>query len=122
MNWYNIFNAIEAGLWFVVALAIPCRIPCLSRQQRLGVILGCLAFITFGITDILEIGREGFIPLWLWGLKVACGTAILTARYTWLGWNKFRWRDREVLFGLACLASVGVLIYLQQVNERLAIH
>lgn len=85
MNWYNTFNAVEAGLWGVVAIIIIIRVPCQSWQQRFGMLLGSVAFIAFGITDVLEIGREGFIPLWLWGLKIACGIGILSARYTWLG-------------------------------------
>ena len=119
MNWYNTFNAVEAGLWGVVAVVIVIRVPCQSWQQRYGVLLGSVAFIAFGITDVLEIGREGFIPLWLWGLKIACGIGILSARYTWLGWNRFHWRDRELLFGLFCLISVFVLIWLQGYKESL---
>lgn len=121
MNWYNIFNAIEAGLWAIVALVIPFRVPCRTGQQRAATWLACIAFLTFGATDILEIGREGFIPLWLWGLKIACGIAILSSRYTWLGWNKFRLRDRELLFGLFCLIAVGVLILLQRYKEGLTV-
>lgn len=121
MNWYNSFNAIEAALWAVVACLIPLRVACASWQQRWGTVLGSAAFVAFGITDLLEIGREGFIPLWLWGFKIACGLAILAARYTWLGWNRFRWRDRELAFGLFCLISVIVLILLQRFNERLGI-
>ena len=119
MNWYNSFNAVEAVLWGVVAIVIPLRVPCATWQQRCGVILASCAFLLFGITDLLEINKEGFIPLWLWGLKIACGMGILSSRYLWLGWNKFSWRDREVVFGLACLLSVGVLIYLQRLNESL---
>ncbi|MDB5336816.1 MAG: hypothetical protein JWN70_2435 [Planctomycetaceae bacterium] len=119
MNWYNTFNAIEAGLWGVVAIVIPLRVTCVTWQERCGALLGSCAFVAFGITDILEIGKEGFIPLWLWGFKIACGCSILAARYTWLGWNKFRWRDRELLFGLFCLISVCVLITLQRYKESL---
>lgn len=113
MNWYNAFNAAEAGLWATVAVIIPARVACATRQQWAGVTLACAAFLAFGGTDLLEIGREGSIPMWLWAAKVACGTMILSARYTWLGWNRFRWHNRDVLFGVACLASVGVLIALQ---------
>jgi hypothetical protein len=113
MNWYDTFNAIEAGLWGMVAAVILCRTASSTRQQRGAVVLAGLSFVTFGVTDLLEIGTDGLMPLWLWGCKVACGAAILSARYTWLGWDRFRWRDREVLFGLACLVAVVVLIVLQ---------
>lgn len=117
MEWYNEFNAIEAVLWAFVAIVIPIRVPCVTWQQRCGVTLASCAFVVFGVTDLLEIHKAGSLPLWLWGLKVACGVGILSARYLWLGWNKFSWRDREVRFGLACLLAVGILIYLQRFNE-----
>lgn len=114
INWYNAFNTVEAGLWGVVALVILCRPQVDNRRQRSAVVLGGIAFIAFGLTDLLEVGREGRLPQWLWGAKVACGVAIVSARYTWRGWATFRWRDREFLFGLACLLAVGVIIYLQR--------
>lgn len=113
MNWYDAFNAIEAGLWVLVAVVIAVRVPCHSRQQWCGVGMGSVAFLVFAGTDVLEIGRFGTFPTWLWGLKIACGTAFLAARYTWLGWNRFRWTDREVRFGLACLVGVVVIITIQ---------
>ena len=115
MNWYNAFNTVEACLWAVVTVIVLCRVPCTTRQQRAGVVLGGVAFLVFGVTDLLELGREGVLPLWLWGLKIACGIAIISARYTWIGWSKFHWRDREVLFGLGCLIAVVVVISCQRV-------
>jgi threonine/homoserine efflux transporter RhtA len=114
MDWYNAFNAVEAGLWFVVAAVIAGWTPCATRQQRAAVWLACVSFALFGLTDLLEIGRAGAIPLWLWGLKIACGSGILAARYTWRGWRTFRWRDREFLFGVGCLTAVGMLIVVQR--------
>ncbi|APZ95218.1 hypothetical protein [Fuerstiella marisgermanici] len=110
---YQTFNAIEGGLWFVVAALIFWKVDRPQRHQKIGVLLGVFAFALFGITDLLEISREAQIPLWLWMFKIACGVLILAARYTWLGWAKFRWRDREVLFGVACLLAVVSIISLQ---------
>jgi len=117
MGWYNTFNAVEAGLWGVVAVVIACCTPCSTRQQRAAVTLGSAAFMAFGVTDLLEIGRAGAIPLWLWGLKIACGSGILAAHYTWRGWTTFRCRDREFLFGLGCLVAVAIMIAVQHVVE-----
>jgi hypothetical protein len=117
MNWYNTFNAVEACLWGLVAVVIPLKASRDSAQQRIGVWLASAGFVAFGVTDLLEIGRQGAIPLWLWGFKIACGVSILVARYTWRGWNTFRWRDREVLFGLFCLASALALILLQRLGS-----
>lgn len=114
VSWYNAFNAVEAILWALVALFILCRVPCANHKQRAAVVLAGVAFLAFGITDLLELGKDGSLPLWLWGRKVACGIGILCARYTWLGWTRFRWRDREVLFGLACLFAVALIVCVQR--------
>ena len=117
MLWYDRFNFVEACLWVLVALAIPLRAKANSGQQRVAVALGSVAFLAFGATDLLEIGRAGHIPGWLWGLKVACGAAILSARYTYRDWRTFHWRDREFLFALACLAAVVLVIAVQHRAE-----
>src|SRR5688572_28589839 len=77
MVWYDRFNLVEAALWVVVALAVLFRTSPVTPQQRWGVALGGAAFVLFGGTDLLEIGCAGFVPLWLWVLKIACGCAIL---------------------------------------------
>ena len=97
----------------LVATAIAVRTPRKSHQQRLGVFLGVVSFVAFGVTDVIEARHQGSIPLWLWGFKILCGIGILSARYTWRGWSTFRWRDREILFGLGCLIAVIVVIALQ---------
>jgi len=114
MNWYDIFNAIEAGLWGVMAMVILCRVRAATTQQRAALTLASAAFVAFGETDVLEIGTEGLLPLWLWGCKIGCGAAILAARYMGLGWTRFRWADREVVFGACCLAGVGVAMLVQE--------
>ncbi len=114
MNWYDAFNAIEAGLWVIVAAVIAIRVPCPTWQQRCATLLGSTAFLAFAGTDMLEIGRLGTFPFWLWGLKIACGLMILVSRYTWLGWNRFHWTDREIRFGIACLIGVAIIVALQR--------
>ncbi len=113
VNWYQTFNAVEAFLWAVVASVIALRAKRENNQQCFAVALGCIAFLAFGVSDLLEIAHQAEIPWWLWIMKIACGTAILTARYTWVGWSKFRWTDREFLFGLALLAATIMVIVLQ---------
>ena len=113
MNLYQLFNSVEAIIWFVVALLIVVRIDHSSRGRLLGVVLGSTAFIVFGVTDLMELPTQGRLPMWLWSLKIACGVQMIAARYTWLGWSRFHWRHREVLFGLGCLAAVSIVISLQ---------
>ncbi len=116
MNWYEMFNLTEAGLWLLVAAVIIVRVPRKSHQQKWGVFLGAVSFVAFGVTDVLEARHQGNIPLWLWGFKILCGVGILSARYAWRGWSTFRWRDREILFGLGCLIAVMAVMILQFQN------
>ncbi len=44
-----------------------------------GVCAAAAIFLVFGVTDWLELGTGGRLPLWLWGLKVACGAGIFAA-------------------------------------------
>lgn len=113
MNWYGAFNVVEAVLWLFVAVVIPFRAKAAGSRQRLAITMGSVAFVAFGVSDLLEVGREGAIPLWLRAYKVACGVAIYAARFTWRGWSFFRIRDREVLFGIGCVIAVVVLVSLQ---------
>ena len=113
MIWYDRFNLLEAGLWVVVALAILFRARLETHQQRWGVAVAGITFVVFGVTDLLEIGSAGFVPGWLWSLKIVCGAVILAARYAYRGWRTWRWTDREFLFGVAMLVAVGVVIVVQ---------
>jgi hypothetical protein len=111
MTWYQTFNTTEALLWGIVACVILLRTPCESRQQRVAVTMAFLAFLAFGVSDMFEALHTSGIPGWLWGMKIACGAAILASRYTWLGWERFSCRDREFLFGVFLLAAtVGVIV------------
>lgn len=117
-SWYVNFNLLEGVLWWVVAVIVAIRCPASSPQQRWAATGGSMAFVIFGITDWFECRYEGQIPLWLWGMKIACGAAFLTARYTWLGWGNVRFPNREFWFALFCLVCVIGLIWFQsEVNS-----
>lgn len=42
MNWYDTFNAVEAALWAVVAVAIPLTIPPEHRRMVASAVLRLL--------------------------------------------------------------------------------
>lgn len=111
---YAWFNYVEAVLWIAVAVFLAVRVPRRLRAELLGVVIGCIAFVMFGLTDVLEAPYFGRLPWWLWAAKVVCGAGILAARYTYIGWNRWRWHDREMLFATACAVAVGVVIVLQR--------
>jgi len=115
MSWsvYDLFNLVEGLLWWGVAGFLLSRARPSTGQQRWAIGVGAIGFLVFGVTDFLEIGSAGQLSGGLWGLKIACGTAIFCSRYLWRGWNSFRWIDREFLFGIFCLLSVAVVITLQ---------
>lgn len=109
---YDAFNLSEAALWGGVAAVIDLRAPAANRRQGGAVTVAALAFILFGLTDLLEVGTHGRLPMWLWAAKIACGATILAARYHWRGWRTFCWRDREFVFGLCCLTAVLLIVAL----------
>jgi hypothetical protein len=113
-SWYVQFNALEGLLWMAVAVIVAVRTPVASVQQRWAARCGVFGFALFGASDWLECRHEAHIPLWLWAMKIASGGVIFAARYTWLGWDRFRCRDREVLFGVFCLICVVALIWFQR--------
>lgn len=115
MPWslYDWFNFTEAWLWWGVAVFLMWKVTASTAQQLWAIRIGSVGFVFFGVTDLLEIGTAGRVPLSLWGVKIICGSIILSARYTWRGWRTFRWKDREFLFGIFSLLSVCGLILLQ---------
>ncbi len=114
MSWYSLFNNIEGLLWLFVAGFVFVKTPYSTRQQQLSINLATLGFLAFGLTDFLEANYEAHVPLWLYALKISCGTAIFISRYTWKSWNRFRFTDREFLFAIFCLAAVTAIIIYQQ--------
>ncbi len=111
VEWYRLFNQIEGTLWWLVAAVLIRRLGCGTVRQRMAVLFGSIGFVAFGITDWIEAGQRHGLPLWLWAMKIACGLTIFLARFTWRGWDRFRWNDREVRFGLGCLiAAVAILL------------
>jgi len=69
----NLANLIEAGLWFGVALVWVSKSVRATRPLRFVFVLLAIAFLVFGITDLIE-SQTGawWRPLWLLGMKVAC--------------------------------------------------
>lgn len=113
MSIYDTFNFVEGLLWWGVALLLARKATDTPPHARRPLVVAALAFVLFGITDWLEPGRAGRLPLWLWALKVICGVAILWARYEWRGWRTMRWHDRELLFSAGCLLGVATAMMLQ---------
>lgn len=112
MTLYDGFQLVEGMLWWGVAGVLLTRTGETPRRRRaLNAAAG--AFVLFGVTDWLEMGQAGRLPAWLWGTKIACGAAILRARYEWRGWEVLRWSDREILFAAVCLAGVALAMALQ---------
>ncbi|WP_395743287.1 hypothetical protein [Prosthecobacter sp.] len=73
---HALFNHIEAGLWFVIALVLAMRL----RMKRPWRWLLPLSFVVFGISDLIE-ARTGawWEPWWLFVMKAACVLVFLLA-------------------------------------------
>lgn len=108
---YENFNYVEGVIWFLVALGLPFFIKPRTRDKQLAIGIASLGFIAFGISDFLEAAHHGEIPLGLLAFKIVCGAVILSGRFTYVGWKKFRLTDRYFLFGLFCmLAVIGIIV------------
>ena len=108
---FEIFNQVEAFIWFGVAIALPFCIKARSRREWLGIIGGSIGFILFGITDLLESPTHGQMPTTLWIFKISCAAFLLACRFTYIGWGNFRVTDRWFVFGLLCLFVSLAIFY-----------
>ena len=112
-DWPWNFNHVEAVLWLGVAVFLVTRVKPVHRRQRWALWAAAATFVVFGVSDWLEAGHSGTVPLWLYAVKIACGASIFACRFTWLGWRTWHWRHREFLFGVFCLAAVSFAIWFQ---------
>ncbi len=110
---YEIFNRLEGAVWFGLAIGLSFYLRPRSKRQRYSVAAASLGFILFGISDFLEAPLRGQLPIWLWIYKIACAALILSCRFFYVGWHRFRLSDRYVLFALFCLIASIAVIYLQ---------
>jgi len=78
----------------------------------LSLVSASSGFILLGITSLLEAGRTGDLPAWLWTSKIACAVFLSSCRFTYIGWQNFPLNDKWLLFGLFCLAANAVIIAL----------
>jgi hypothetical protein len=112
---YVIFNRLEGVAWVAVAIGLPFYIRPATTRQKLSVLAASFGFILFGITDFLEAPLRGQLPAWLWIFKISCATLILSCRFSYIGWSRFRLTDRYFLFGVGCLIASLAVILLQQI-------
>lgn len=72
-----IFNYCEAGLWFVLGLIVVITARKQPPALRRNAWLAFVAFIAFGVSDLIEV-RTGawWTPWWLFVLKAACVLAL----------------------------------------------
>lgn len=108
---YVLFNRCEALAWFSVALALPFIVKPQGSRKQLATYAASFGFLLFGTTDLLEATTQGQLPAWLWTYKILCAAFILTCRFLYFG--RFNPKDRFFLFGLACLAAVTAVMFLQ---------
>ena len=75
-EFHAIFNEIEAGLWFAIALALAI---CL-RMRRPWRWLLPLSFAVFGVSDLIEVQTGAWWePWWLLAMKATCVLVFLLA-------------------------------------------
>jgi hypothetical protein len=86
MNIASIFNYFEAGLWFIIAVAVFIRRDVANPQlTKLALILSA-SFALFSISDVVEAATGAWWrPLWLLGLKGLC---VLSFVCCWIKYRK----------------------------------
>ena len=92
---------------------LPFVVKRATKRQSVAVFLASFGFVLFGITDFLEAPLRGRLPWWLWISKIVCAGFILSCRYIYLGWDRFNFKDRYLIFGMFCLAASTGVIFLQ---------
>ena len=76
VEFHRLFNQIEAGLWFTIALALAIWL----RMKRPWRWLLPLSFGVFGVSDIIEAETGAWWePWWLFVMKAACVLVFLLA-------------------------------------------
>jgi hypothetical protein len=110
---YQLFNALEGLMWMGIAVAVPFVLKPKTRQGISAIAAASLGFVLFGISDFLEAPTNGQLPAWLWLFKILCAGFLLATRFWYIGWDRFSFRDRYVVFGVCCLIATAGVIYLQ---------
>ncbi len=110
---YEIFNKVEGIIWVIIALSLPFFVRAISARQRFSIAAASVGFTLFGVSDFIEAPLRGQRPSWLWAFKIPCAAWILSCRFFYLGWDRFRFNDRYVILGLECLLASAVAISLQ---------
>ena len=74
MNFHQTANALEALLWVVIGgIFIWQAIRRRSSSPQSRSWIAALAFLTFGLSDVIEITTEAWWrPWWLFAMKAAC--------------------------------------------------
>jgi cytochrome bd-type quinol oxidase subunit 2 len=86
----QVFNALESGLWLVMAVGCGLgSVRCADRYRR-TLLVAAAVFLAFGVSDVLEIqtARKG-MPWWLWAIKIVC---VLTLAGCYLAYRRIRSR------------------------------
>jgi hypothetical protein len=122
MDWafdiYSGFNLVEGLVWIAFAIGIPFRVDTNTPTKRRAVALASTGFVFFAASDFSEAWIGGEIPVWLWLLKISSGLAILSSRFWYVGWRRFKFSDRYFLFGIACIFAVTIVIIFQRYAEQ----
>ncbi|OYW77581.1 MAG: hypothetical protein B7Z37_03240 [Verrucomicrobia bacterium 12-59-8] len=86
LSLHAVFNYAEAGLWLIIALVLAVQL----RMPRPWRWLLPLAFVCFGVSDLIEVQTGAWWePWWLFVMKAACVLVFL------LAWRAYRRQGRR---------------------------
>jgi hypothetical protein len=86
MTIVELFNYVESGLWFTIALLVFLRRNNRNIELKKLAVMLSISFAVFGISDLIEASTGAWWrPLWLLALKALC---IFSFIYCWIKYRK----------------------------------
>lgn len=89
MNFHQTTNALEAGLWAIIACGFAWQaIRSAESSTRKRCVIAASAFLVFGVSDAIEISTGAWWrPWWLLLMKAAC---VFTLSGLFLEYRRFK--------------------------------
>lgn len=70
-------NLVEAGVWFVLAVALFVHAFRVEKRIRPTLFIIVVALVAFGVSDLIETRTGAWKPWWLFVWKAACVAMLL---------------------------------------------
>ena len=90
---YRVFNYSECVFWILIGSCFMWKYQTFREDRRIWIKLLVPTLFLFGISDYFEATCYGYLPYWLWILKLGCGALLVVCRYGYVGINRAKFFD-----------------------------